>query len=159
MFVVVLLAGILLWAMRFYFLSLAGAVLIVGLVLLIATKLLGEKASARIFVDALLAYFIAMVTAAIAAFTAYQLANAGGPDLVPGMDSLVADNNRSIPEPEFRTLAFPLFTGLLAGTWCLNRKVNLQRLSLPLRWVGLGILLTVAPIGGAWLTRSVFAMF
>lgn len=155
--VVLLVAGVLVWKARFLAFSLAGAILTAGLVLHGGLVLLKAAAWPRLGTtlrQAAAGYGVALLAALATGAGAWFLLRGGGPNLMPGIETLNEDNlNRW--EPGWLTFALPLSAGVAAGTWWLNRALPPTGMRGSARWAALAGVLILCPIAA----RAMLGLF
>ncbi len=156
--VLLLIAGMLLWNARAASLSVLAGAIVLGLVLYGALVLL--KARPRLLPvlrEGLASYGFALLAGLLAGGGAWYLQSVGGPNLLPGIETLSEANLRTW-EPGALTFALPLAAALVAGTWRLSRALPPLPVAWPLRWAGLAGVLALSPFVGALVARSLLGL-
>lgn len=151
--------GLLLWQARLVALSATAGAVTLALLLYGALALLKAPAQPlAVLGQSAKACGAALMAALIAGAGAWFLQDAGGPNLMPGIETLT---EATLPtwEPGPMTFALPLVFGLAAGTWWLNRALPPTPIARPLRWAGLAGLLLLSPVAGAWGARAILSFF
>ncbi len=152
-------AGVLgmLWAARFFVVSLVISVLVAALVAGIGLRLAGRRMEWRgLLVHCGAAYGVAVASAIGIFLVAVGLADAGW-NLVSGTEHVVSVGFVELPVPGPYTGLVAAVLGLMIGAWWLNRKLPAIRLHGFFRWVCCGVVMVLALWAGSWLAEYVMA--
>lgn len=105
----------------------------------------------------LIAWGLFLLVALAVGYGAWTLAEAGGPNLMPGRETLFSEV-AGIWNPAMSAIALPLVAGIAAATWWLHARLPATRFPAPMRCAAIILVLLVAPVAGAWLARTLLAM-